>query len=172
MLTTPAASSSVARVELTPPRPLVLVAIALPIGAFSGLVGAGGGFLVVPALVLAGGLPMHRAVGTSLVVIALQSMAGLAGHLSHVTLDLHITLALAALSALGAAIGASLAPRLPAAALRRGFALLLILVATLFVHAQLPPGHVHWVGVGAVLIGGGLLWWRRPSVSHVKQTVT
>ncbi len=54
------------------------------VGLVTGLVGAGGGFLVVPALALLGGLPMPVAVGTSLVVIAMKSFAGLAGYLSSV----------------------------------------------------------------------------------------
>ena len=52
------------------------------VGLVTGLVGAGGGFLVVPALALLGGLPMPIAVGTSLIVIAMKSFAGLAGYLS------------------------------------------------------------------------------------------
>src|SRR5690625_2501363 len=59
----------------------------LAVGLATGLVGAGGGFLVVPALALLGGLPMPVAVGTSLVVIAMKSFAGLAGYLTSVSLD-------------------------------------------------------------------------------------
>lgn len=59
----------------------------LVVGAVTGLVGAGGGFLVVPALAILGGLPMGVAVGTSLLVIAMNSFAGFAGHLSGVTID-------------------------------------------------------------------------------------
>ncbi|MGB3830112.1 MAG: sulfite exporter TauE/SafE family protein, partial [Ornithinimicrobium sp.] len=59
----------------------------LVVGLVTGLVGAGGGFLVVPALALLGGLPMPVAIGTSLVVIAMKSMAGLAGYLASVTID-------------------------------------------------------------------------------------
>ena len=60
-------------------------------GALSGLVGAGGGFLLGPALVLLAGLPMPAAVGTSLVVIAMQSLAGVAGHLTGVQIDWSLT---------------------------------------------------------------------------------
>src|SRR5690606_9538421 len=48
----------------------------LAVGVLTGLVGVGGGFLIVPALVLLGGLPIHMAVGTSLAIIALKSVAG------------------------------------------------------------------------------------------------
>ena len=57
------------------------------VGLMSGLVGAGGGFLIVPALTLFGGLAMREAIGTSLFVIALQSFAGFAGHVTHVQLS-------------------------------------------------------------------------------------
>ena len=59
----------------------------LVVGLVTGLVGAGGGFLVVPALALLGGLPMPVAVGTSLVVIAMKSFAGLGGYLASVHID-------------------------------------------------------------------------------------
>ena len=61
-----------------------IVAEGLVVGLVTGLVGAGGGFLVVPALALLGGLPMPIAVGTSLIVIAMKSFAGLGGYLSSV----------------------------------------------------------------------------------------
>ncbi|MCA9644437.1 MAG: sulfite exporter TauE/SafE family protein, partial [Myxococcales bacterium] len=70
------------------PHALWLVPVeGLIVGAVTGLIGAGGGFLVVPALALLGGLPMKEAVGTSLFVIALKSFAGAAGHLGHVEID-------------------------------------------------------------------------------------
>ncbi|MCE9668194.1 sulfite exporter TauE/SafE family protein [Myxococcus stipitatus] len=65
------------------PLPLMSLA-ALGVGALTGLVGVGGGFLIVPALVLLVGLPMKQAVGTSLLVIALNSLVGFAGYLGHV----------------------------------------------------------------------------------------
>lgn len=61
-----------------------IIAEGFVVGLATGLVGPGGGFLVVPALVLLGGLPMPIAVGTSLIVIAMKSFAGLAGYLSSV----------------------------------------------------------------------------------------
>ena len=74
-------------------QPLPVLRIALlgvAVGMISGLVGAGGGFLLVPALALLGGLPMPTAVGTSLVVIAMQSFAGFAGHLTNEQIDWHL----------------------------------------------------------------------------------
>ncbi|MDQ3264146.1 MAG: sulfite exporter TauE/SafE family protein [Myxococcota bacterium] len=61
-------------------RPLILGISALAVGALTGIAGVGGGFLIVPALVLLAGLPMKQAVGTSLVVISLNSLVGFAGY--------------------------------------------------------------------------------------------
>ena len=62
----------------------LLVPVALAVGVFTGLVGIGGGFLVVPALVLLAQVPMKQAVGTSLLVIAMNSASGFAGYLGQV----------------------------------------------------------------------------------------
>lgn len=91
------------------------------VGLVTGLVGAGGGFLVVPALVLLGGLPMSVAVGTSLLVIAMKSFAGLAGYLTSVSVDWPLVLGVTGAAVLGSLIGGRLAGRLPEATLRQGF---------------------------------------------------
>ncbi len=62
----------------------MIIAVALSVGLLTGLVGVGGGFLIVPALVLFVGLPMKQAVGSSLLVIALNSFVGLAGYVGQV----------------------------------------------------------------------------------------
>ena len=64
-----------------------LVLLGFAAGTLGSLLGLGGGFLVVPALVILGGLPMSVAVGTSLLVLAMKSFAGFAGHVSAVTID-------------------------------------------------------------------------------------
>ena len=110
----------------------------LVVGLVTGLVGAGGGFLVVPALALLGGLPMAIAVGTSLVVIAMKSFAGLAGYLTTVELDWGITLAVTAAAIVGTLIGSKLAGRIPEAALRKGFGWF-VLVMGAFVLIQQAP---------------------------------
>lgn len=107
------------------------------VGSVTGLVGAGGGFLVVPALVLLGGLDMRKAVGTSLLVIALQSLAGFAGHLSHVHLDYQL-LAMVVVSALvGSLAGVQLAPRIPQESLRKGFGWFVLVMACFMLFKQL-----------------------------------
>ncbi|ORA42717.1 anion permease [Mycolicibacterium chubuense] len=98
-----------------------IIAEGLVVGLVTGLVGAGGGFLVVPALALLGGLPMPVAVGTSLIVIAMKSFAGLAGYLSSVHIDWGVALAVTAAAVVGALIGARLTAMVDPDALRKAF---------------------------------------------------
>ena len=123
------------------------------VGLVTGLVGAGGGFLVVPALVLLGGLPMSVAVGTSLVVIAMKSFAGLAGYLTSVTLDWPLVLGVTGAAVVGSLIGGRLAGRVPEAALRQGFGWF-VLVMGGFVLVQQGPSWALPVVGGAVLTLG------------------
>ncbi len=99
------------------------------------LVGAGGGFLVVPALALLGGLPMRVAVGSSLVVIALKSAAGFAGYASHVSIDWTLAGVVTASAIAGSFVGAPLARRADPELLRKGFAAFVVVMA-LFILSQ------------------------------------
>ncbi len=92
------------------------------VGAFTGLVGAGGGFLIVPALAIWAGLPMPAAVGTSLAIIVANSLAGFAGYAAHVSVDWGLVAAVAAVAVAGSFAGSSLARRVDPASLRRAFA--------------------------------------------------
>jgi hypothetical protein len=110
-------------VETRKPLSIGLVIIeGLVVGAATGLVGAGGGFLVVPALVLLGGMEMHKAVGTSLMVIALKSFAAFAGHAAHISIDHRLTLIVTVAAVLGSLVGVALSRRVPAKTLRKVFA--------------------------------------------------
>jgi uncharacterized protein len=107
--------------EARQPPWLKIFAEGAAVGLVTGLVGAGGGFLVVPALVLLGGLSMPVAVGTSLLVIALKSGAAVAGHLHSVSIDWTLTLAVTALAVVGSLLGARITRNVPPGALRKGF---------------------------------------------------
>jgi uncharacterized membrane protein YfcA len=98
-----------------------LLAQGLGVGIITGLIGAGGGFLIVPALALWAGLPMPTAVGTSLFVIVLSSLAGFAGYASHVAIDAALVGALMAVAIGGSFLGAGLARSMDPARLRRAF---------------------------------------------------
>ncbi|MGB3762338.1 MAG: sulfite exporter TauE/SafE family protein [Ornithinimicrobium sp.] len=125
----------------------------LVIGLVTGLVGAGGGFVIVPALALLGGLPMPVAIGTSLVVIAMNAAAGLAGHLASVTVDWRMAAMVTGAAVIGALLGGRLSGRIAAETLRRMFGWF-VLVMAVVVAAQEAPDVV-WSGV--VLAAGAVL---------------
>jgi uncharacterized protein len=104
----------------------LLVVVGLGVGTLTGLVGIGGGFLVVPALVLLGRMPMRDAAGTSLLVIAMNAAAGFAGYAGSVPLDWGILAAFTAIAVIGALAGTMLATRVPQAALKRAFGVFLL----------------------------------------------
>lgn len=118
-------------------RTLALVAAGAVVGFLTGLFGVGGGFLVVPALVLVVGMPMHAAVGTSLVVIVINAAAGFVAHLGQASLDLQVVGTFAA-GALGAALLAGrLGQRLDGRRLARAFGALVLAVAVAMLLAVL-----------------------------------
>lgn len=114
-----------------------LAALGLAVGGVAGLIGAGGGFLIVPALVLFGGLSMEHAIGTSLLVLTLQAAAGFAGHVGHVTLDGTLVTIVTLASVVGAVVGARLAGRIAPATLRRGFGVLVLAIGLLILVKEL-----------------------------------
>jgi len=111
----------------------------LVVGAITGLVGAGGGFLVVPALALLGGLSMSAAIGTSLFVIALKSFAGFAGHASQVDIDWPIVAAISAVALVGSLFGARLVGRIEPAKLRRAFGWFVVVMGVFMLTQEVPP---------------------------------
>jgi len=146
MLATAAAMLRGRRDDAARPAPaelpvLHVLAEGVVVGAVTGLVGAGGGFLVVPALALLGGLPMPTAVGTSLVVIAMKSFAGLAGYLSVVEVDWALAVAFTAAAVAGSFAGARLSGLVPQDALRKGFGWFVVAMGV-FVLAQQVPATV------------------------------
>lgn len=114
----------------------------LLVGVLTGLVGVGGGFLIVPALVLLGGLSMHLAVGTSLVIIALKSFAGFAKYLDVLALiglqvDWQLIMMFAVIGAFGTLFGNWLGRRLPQQRLRQAFAMFLVLMGAFVLYTNL-----------------------------------
>ena len=105
---------------------LRLVPVALAVGILTGLVGIGGGFLVVPALVVLAGVPMKEAVGTSLLVIAMNAASGFAGYVGTVRMEWGFLAGFTTVAVLGALGGAMLVKRVPQATLKRIFAVFLL----------------------------------------------
>jgi uncharacterized membrane protein YfcA len=110
---------------------LWLLSEGIGVGMVTGLVGVGGGFAIVPALVLLGKLPMKQAIGTSLVIIAVNSIAGLAGYMGQVAIDWPLTLSFTMAAALGTLPGAYWAKFVPATRLQRWFGYFLLAIASL-----------------------------------------
>lgn len=115
-----------------------LVAGGLGIGVVTGILGVGGGFLIVPALVMLIGLPMHHAVGTSLVIIAMNSVAGFLGHLSGLTIDGALIAAFVSAGIAGTFVGVRFGKRLDPLVLRRTFAVFVIVLALFLLFDNLP----------------------------------
>jgi len=115
------------------------------VGLVTGLVGAGGGFLVVPALALLGGLPMATAVGTSLLVIAMKSAAGLAGYLHSVHIHWGLALAVTAAAVAGSVLGGRLAGKISQDTLRKAFGWFVIAMAAFVLLQQAPASARHWL---------------------------
>ena len=110
-----------------------IAADGLVVGVITGLVGVGGGFLIVPALVLLGGLSMHQAVASSLVIIALKSFSGFFKYLDvleqqSLTLDWYTLLIVTGLGVTGSFAGSQLAKKLPQEKLKKGFGFFLIIM--------------------------------------------
>jgi len=115
----------------------------LLVGILTGLVGVGGGFLIVPALVLLGGLSMHRAVATSLVIIALKSFTGFWKYLDvldqqDLVLDWNVISVVTALGVVGSVIGSRIAGRVDQHKLRKIFGLFLIVMGVYILARTLP----------------------------------
>jgi uncharacterized membrane protein YfcA len=108
---------------------VVLAAGGLVVGSLTGLVGLGGGFAVVPLLVVFARAPVRSAVGTSILVIAMNTLAGLAGHLPHVAVDWHAAAYLGAAESAGGLLGGRMAKHVSGAALCRAFACLMLAAA-------------------------------------------
>ncbi|UXA18012.1 sulfite exporter TauE/SafE family protein [Mycobacterium sp. SMC-4] len=125
-----------------------IVAEGLVVGLVTGLVGAGGGFLVVPALVLLGGLSMPVAVGTSLIVIAMKSFAGLGGYLSSVQIDWPVALAVTAAAVVGALLGARLTALVNPDSLRKGFGWFVLAMSSVILAQEIHPS----VGIAAAAL--------------------
>lgn len=115
----------------------------LIVGIITGLVGVGGGFLIVPALVLLGGLQIHKAVATSLLIIALKSYSGFYKYLDvlsqqELELDWRTLMIVTALGIIGSFAGAKIANRVPQDKLKKGFGYFLIVMGIYILARSVP----------------------------------
>lgn len=137
------------------------------VGLVTGIVGAGGGFLVVPALTLLGGLSMPVAVGTSLLVIAMKSAAGLAGYLSSVSIDWKLAAMVTLAAVVGSLFGGRFASKIHPDVLRRAFGWFVLAMAAFILVQELPEPFWSQLpllakvgvasGIAAVILGLGFV---------------
>jgi uncharacterized membrane protein YfcA len=129
--------------EAVEQEPKVTLAIieGILIGFLTGMVGAGGGFLIIPALIFLTGLPFKTAVGTSLFIIAINALTGFIGDVLNYTMNWPFLLTLTALATCGIFLGNSLTHRLPGAKLKKAFGwfVLVVAVGILFREILLSP---------------------------------
>lgn len=103
-------------------RYLLIIVIGISVGILAGLVGAGGGFLIIPALVILAKLPMKKAIGTSLIIIFLNSSIGFLGSITHeITINWTFLLSIVSLSVAGILIGIKLSNYIPGSKLKPAF---------------------------------------------------
>ncbi len=144
------------------------------VGLITGIVGAGGGFLVVPALVLLGGLPMSIAVGTSLLVVMMKSTAGFLGYLLEfgggqfvslnpkTEVNWTVTLVVTAFAVIGSFIGAGLSHRVHPDRLRKAFGYFVLAMAAFILSQQIGRSIIDFaegspIQLAEVLLGAALL---------------
>ncbi|WP_297335519.1 sulfite exporter TauE/SafE family protein [Algoriphagus sp.] len=107
------------------------------VGVITGIVGAGGGFLIIPALVLLAKLPMKMAVGTSLLIIAAKSLIGFLGDLGNQTIDWQMLLIFTGLSVVGIFIGSALSKKINEKALKTGFGWFVLIMGVYIIGKEL-----------------------------------
>lgn len=141
----------------------VLLLEGFAVGALTGMVGAGGGFLIVPTLVVLRGLSMRSAIGTSVFVMTMKSFAGAAGHMQHADIPWGLTAAFAAVAVAASIFGARLTARVPQHQLRTGFGLFMLTMGAIMLLQESGILAVMrqqaWVGV-PVATGLALAVWR------------
>jgi len=121
-----ASTATTATIPITGGRLPLIPLVGGAVGVLTGFAGVGGGFIYVPALVVLGGLPMRKAVGTSLALILLSCIAGVIRYHGTLAMDWRAIALFTAIALVGVAIGARLVSKVSQTVLRRGFAVLVL----------------------------------------------
>jgi len=112
------------------------------VGGLTGIVGAGGGFLIIPALVLLLGMPMKQAIGTSLMIIALKSMIGFTGDMIALPfIDWSLILLFTGFAFIGVFMGLRVAKYIPSEGLKKGFGVFIAIMAVFILVTELIYKH-------------------------------
>lgn len=108
---------------------LAIILEGLGVGILTGFVGVGGGFMIIPALVLLGGIPMKEAIGTSLLIISFNSATGFLGYLNQVNINWNLTLTFTTVAILGVILGTYFSSKIQGTKLQKAFGYFLIVIA-------------------------------------------
>lgn len=109
----------------------------LIIGTITGIIGAGGGFLYVPALVLWANIPMKKAVGTSLIIVTINSLIGFMGDVQTLDIEWYFLLTFTAISILGIVLGVFLSKFISGKKLKKSFGYFILIMATYIIYKEL-----------------------------------
>ncbi|TKC09170.1 sulfite exporter TauE/SafE family protein [Pedobacter frigoris] len=112
---------------------MLSIPYALLIGTVTGFLGAGGGFILIPVMTLMLGMDIKKAVGTSLAVVALNSLSGFANDLNHVDINWKFLLVISAMALLGSIAGARIADRVNSKKLKAGFGWFILMLGILII---------------------------------------
>lgn len=121
--------------SVTPPAPRFspfLALQALGVGALTSLIGAGGGFVIVPALVLLANVPVREAVGSSLLIITMNASSGFVGYLGQVPINWPLVGSFTGVAAVGAIGGTRMVRHVPQHRIKQGFAVMILVLGTYF----------------------------------------
>lgn len=124
-------------IEVTEEKKLnypLIVAEGTFVGILTGLIGVGGGFMIVPALVLLANIPMKKAIGTSLVIISLKSFSGFLGYLGSVSIDWNFLLQFSIFTIIGIIAGSYLVKYISAQKLKKSFAMFLVVMGVFIIY--------------------------------------
>lgn len=116
------------RADISPQKNHKLIALGMAIGAITGLLGAGGGFLLIPALIFLVGLRMKVAIGTSLFIIAINSLTGFTGDLGQQTIDWLFLAKITGIATAGIFLGTALSKKIAGDKLKKGFGWFVLVV--------------------------------------------
>lgn len=114
-----------------------LLLFGIAIGLATGVLGAGGGFLLIPTLVLLVGMPIKEAVGTSLLIIALNSLIGFDGDIGHFNINWLFLLKITAIATAGIFIGSAINKKINASNLKKGFGWFLLIMGAYIIVKEL-----------------------------------
>lgn len=129
--------------EFSPTLRFIIIALeGLFVGGITGFVGAGGGFLIIPALVILVGLPMKRAVGTSLFIIAAKSLLGFIGDVQHQpVIDWSLLIKVAVIAIVGLFVGVALSNKVSEKVLKKGFGIFVLVMGSFILIDQMRKLH-------------------------------